>query len=84
MWAPDGHVSWLEAALTRLPGTPSGFQWHVESAFREPPGPLTVAGPRRTCTGFRQPLRPNHVATTMGRPLPNVNSGAGAPRRLTA
>ena len=73
MWAPDGHVSWLEAALTRLPGT-QGSQWQFELAFRELPGPLTVAGPRRTCTGFRKPLRPNHVA---------IRRCAGRPRRST-
>ena len=65
-WAPDGHVSWLEVALTRLPGTAGGPSGTSELAFRETPEPLTVAGPRRTCTGFRQPLRPNmSTAPTM-------------------
>ncbi len=59
MWAPDGHVSWLEAALTRLPGTPWIPVALPSRRSGKPPGPLTVAGPRRTCTGFRKPPRPN-------------------------
>ena len=58
LWAPDGHVSWLEAAGARLPGTRVGPSGTSESAFRKKPGPLTVAGPRRIHTGFREPPRP--------------------------
>ena len=42
---------------TRLPGTPAYPSGIVEPAYRVLPGPLTVAGPRRTLTGFRAPLR---------------------------
>jgi hypothetical protein len=51
------QVSWLEAAGSPSQnGVPS--QWHngAGNAERLPQGmlgPLTVAGPRRLCTGFR-------------------------------
>jgi hypothetical protein len=46
-----GQVSWLEAAVLAFPGieAPSGSHEH---GFRGFLGPLTVAGPRRTFTGF--------------------------------
>ena len=47
-----GHVSWLEAARFSFPEP--RLQW-IKSNRRSgiAPGPLTVAGPRRSCTGFR-------------------------------
>ncbi len=45
----NGEVSWLRDS-TRLPGFPSGDEWR---AGLEGQLPVTVAGPRRHCTGFR-------------------------------
>ena len=97
MWAPDGHVSWLEAALTRLPGTlwvpvalpsrrsgrtsrtshsggapqasghvvpfvgPTGHEFmHVKHVHNREWRLVRLEPlPRRTCTGFRKPPRPN-------------------------
>jgi hypothetical protein len=45
----NGEVSWLRDS-TRLPGFPVAIEW---SAGHEGQFPVTVAGPRRFCTGFR-------------------------------
>ena len=46
-----GQVSWLEAARLAFPGIPPQWLFRVDvpNSF----GPLTVAGPRRILTGFR-------------------------------
>src|SRR5882762_10567647 len=43
-------VSWLRAIQLAFPGYPSGIE-PITSL------PVTVAGPRRSCTGFRIPIR---------------------------
>ena len=48
--ATNGEVSWLRAS-TRLPGFPVAFG--VEGLAAMARLPVTVAGPRRSCTGFR-------------------------------
>ena len=54
MRARARQVSWLEAAATAFPGSES--QWHARSLCScgelHHTIPLTVAGPRRTFTGF--------------------------------
>ena len=46
----NGEVSWLRAS-TRLPGFPVAFGEESLAAMARLP--VTVAGPRRSCTGFR-------------------------------
>ncbi len=45
------HVYWLEAVGVAFPGYPSGYVTRRSETAAL--GPLTVAGPRRICTGFR-------------------------------
>jgi len=55
-------AGWARLLARGRRGSPSrdraGPSGTSESAFREKPGPLTVAGPRRIHTGFREPPRP--------------------------
>jgi hypothetical protein len=46
----NGEVSWLRAS-TRLPGFPVALEWRAWPQWARLP--VTVAGPRRSSTGFR-------------------------------
>lgn len=74
-------VSWLRAVSLTFPD-PCGIQWYRLSG--RVLLPVTVAGPRRFCTGFRVPRSHFDCARSLRQSVPLGKLGAEPPFELRA